>query len=1006
MAPCAALPLVEESASDMPEMDPERWRAVSLRLDEALDLPEDGRAQWMATLREQDPTLADEVRSLLEDYEIVRRKHFLEQDHGFRPGARIADGAAIASALAGRIFGAYKLVSPIGQGGMGVVWLAERCDGHFEGRAAVKLLDILRVTRSAERFRREASILARVTHPNIAHLIDAGVSSDGQPYLVLELVDGQPIDRYCDDRALDVGARIRLMLDVLGAVSHAHANRIVHRDIKPSNVLVRTDGHVKLLDFGIAKLVERDDQTGMTTLTLEQGSPLTPAYAAPEQVSGGRVTTATDVHALGVLLYVLLTGQHPCGALSSPADILKAIVEIDTPPPSAVVVAGKVPEALAALAANRATTPDRLHKSLKGDLDTIVAKALKKDPQERYASVADLAEDLRRYLASEPIRARRDSVIRRTTRFMRRHAGLTATGTIGTLALAGLTAFYAMRPATERSPAAAPELAAPVPITSEAGDESWPSLSPDHTRIAFSWIPPNATNSRIAIKTIGSDTLVQLTDSAAGDVMPVWSPDGQQLAFFRAFRGPELNSQICLMPATGGPPRVLLHEKGVLNLPGLAWWEGGNALLFSSRRPTTRTFQIAALDLATLDVRYLTNPPDAPQLTAPGDFLPALSPDKRTVAFVREADDGRDVYLLDLVAGGERRLTQDHHRITGLTWAPDGQAVIMSSFRSGVEALYRVGLRDGTIARVPNSGDWATQPMASRGGLVFSQAHSDSNVYRVDLRNARATGAARPLIASSRTDHAPHISPDGRSIAFLSTRAGDQDIWVASADGTNPRRLTFVPVTSGPRWSPDGRSIAFGALAPGLARPDIWVVDASGGAPTRLTTDPSFETLLTWAADSASVYFVSDRSGGFEVWNVPVRGGTATRVTQGGGLRAQESADGRFLYYANDVPEVWRRPLHGASAADLVTKFSKETPWGGDWLVGARGLYYLNEQAPGSAAIDYLPFGSGARASRVMSLTAPPSRSVTVFSVAPDESWLVWAQDDYRNSDIMMIKQR
>jgi serine/threonine protein kinase/Tol biopolymer transport system component len=988
---------------DMPQLDPERWRAISLRLDEALDLPEEERHRWLAALREQDPALADEMRGLLDEQDVIRRKGFLEHDHGFAPGLGLDDRGASMARFGGRVFGAYRLVSPLGHGGMGVVWLAERCDGHFEGRAAVKLPDLVRVTRSDARFRREASILARVTHPNIAHLIDAGVSPDGQPYLVLEFVDGQPIDRYCDERTLDVPSRIELMLHVLDAVAHAHANRIVHRDIKPSNVLVRTDGHVKLLDFGIAKLLERDDQAAMaTTLTLEQGSALTPAYAAPEQVSGGKVTTATDVHALGVLLYVLLTGQHPWGELSSPADLLKAIVEIETPPLSAVVVAGKAPATLAALAASRAATADRLHKVFKGDLDTIIGKALKKDPQDRYPSVAELADDLRRHLAGEPIRARHDSLVTRTRRVVRKHAGLTAAGAIGVVILGAAAAFYAISPARDGNQAAVVE--SPVPITSEPGDETWPSLSPDQTRVAFAWAPPNASYSYIAVKTLGSDTLVQLTDAAVNDIAPVWSPDGQHLAFLRTFREPERRSQLCLIPVTGGALRIVLDVEG--SMPGLAWWAAGNALISSVCRSATSKCHLAALDLATLQLRFLTDPPAAPLINAPGDFLPALAPDERTLAFVRETQEGRDVYLLNLATGVERRLTHDHHRVAGLTWSPDGQAVIMASYRSGLVAVYRVALADGAIARMANTGDWATDPMGSRGGLVFSQQHSDSNIYRIDLRDGRAVGAARPIIASSRQDGSPAISPDGRSIAFVSNRASGHDIWVASADGTNPRRLTSLPIASGPRWSPDGRLIAFGATAPGIVRPDIWIVDVTGGSPRQLTTEPSYETLMAWSADGGSVYFISNRTGRFEVWNMPVGGGAATQVTRNVGLRAQESVDGRFLYYANDVPEVWRRPVQGSSGEELVTTFAKGTHWGGYWVVGARGLYYLNEGVPGRATIEFLPFSSGARAIPVTSLAVPPTLGVSFFSLAPDESWLAWAQDDYRNSDIMMVKQR
>jgi Tol biopolymer transport system component/serine/threonine protein kinase len=989
-------------------MNPERWRAISLHLEEALDLPENERAPWLATLREQDPTLADEVSVLLEEHAILRQEQFLEQDFQFGPNTRVAGRATGVQGFAGRVFGAYKLVSPIGQGGMGLVWLGERCDGAFEQRAAVKLLDVLRFKRSEARFRREATILARLTHPNIAHLIDAGVSSDGQPYLVLEFVDGQAIDQYCDDRALDVPSRIRVVLDVLGAVAHAHEHRIVHRDIKPSNVLVRTDGHVKLLDFGIAKLLERDDRAGLaSTLTLEHGTALTPAYAAPEQVAGGRVTTATDVYALGVLLYTLLTGQHPCGEADSPADLLKAIVEIETPPPSAVVVAGKTPDELAALAARCGTTPSGLQRALKGDLDTILGKALKKNPQERYASVADLADDLRRSLAFEPIRARGASLARRAFRVARGHAVPIAAGAVGVLILGAMAVFYAIRPAAERvSPAETPQQA-PAPITSEPGDEQWPSLSPDSTRIAFSWLPRGASSAHIAVKTLGSDAVVQLTNGTATDVAPAWSPDGQSLAFLRSFREPELRWEICLVPVTGGPPRVLLRDDGVTP-PSLAWWQAGNALLFSRRAPTKRALQLAALDLATLDVRPLTDPPPAAQLAGPGDFLPAIAPDGRTVAFIRETEEGRDIFLMDLGTRIPRRLTRDHQRISRLTWSPDGQAVIMSSTRSGMTALYRVELADGTIARLANTSEGATEPMVRGNRLVFSQAQTDSNIYRLDLRGERPVAAARLIIGSSRADYAPHISPDGRRIAFVSTRAGGQDIWVASADGTDLRRLTSLTIASGPRWSPDGRSIAFGALAPGVGRPDIWLVHAAGGTPTQLTAAPSYETILAWAADGESVYFMSDRSGRFEVWNMRVAGGAPTQVTHGGGLRAQEARDGRSLYYANDVPEVRRRALHEHLAEQLVFTFPQGTHWGGNWIVGARGLYYLNEQGTGSAAIEYLPFGSPGPVHpiKVASLTAPPTSAVTVFAVAPDESWLVWAQDDYRNSDIMMVELR
>jgi eukaryotic-like serine/threonine-protein kinase len=392
----------------MAALDRERWLAVSPHLDRALEMDGTERGAWLDALDRDDPTLAADLRTLLGERDALSREGFLD---GPPP-------AALHTAVpAGQTMGAYTLVSPIGQGGMGTVWLARRSDGRFEAFAAIKLLNAELVGGAgAERFAREGAILARLVHPHIAHLIDAGVTPAGGPYLVLEHVRGERIDVHCDTRGLGVEARVRLFLDVLGAVAHAHANLIVHRDIKPSNVLVSTDGRVKLLDFGIAKLLESGALAGeATALTREGGRALTPEYAAPEQVTGEPITTATDVHALGALLFLLLSGRHWAGeALRSPAGLLKAIVETE-PPRLTSAVAG--------------TPREGLRRVLRGDLETIVARALKKDPRERYASVTAFADDLQRWLRHEPIGARPDTLTYRAARFVRRNrAAVVAAG--------------------------------------------------------------------------------------------------------------------------------------------------------------------------------------------------------------------------------------------------------------------------------------------------------------------------------------------------------------------------------------------------------------------------------------------------------------------------------------------------------------------------------------------------------------------------------------------------
>ncbi len=412
----------------MPRLTPEQWKEASPLLDEALTLSEGERADWLAALREKHPETARLVEGLLGEYHAMADERFLEQS----PPQPAGDWAT-----SGHVVGAYRLLSPIGHGGMGTVWLAERNDGRFERKVAIKFPNISVRAAGQERFEREGRILGRLAHPNIAELIDAGVSSTGQPYLVLEYVDGEPIDEYCEQQKLGIEGRTRLFLEVLSAVAHAHTNLIVHRDIKPSNVLVTTDGQVKLLDFGIAKLLEDQTQPGEATLLTQQaGAGLTPAYAAPEQITGQPITTATDVYSLGVLFYVLLTAQHPAGVgTRSAADLVKAIVETEPSRPSDAISSADAN----LVAEKRGTTPEKLRRELRGDLDTIVCKALKKDARERYASVVALADDLVRYCKHETIGARPDSLAYRTRKFVRRNRAVVGLAAVTLLAsVAGL----------------------------------------------------------------------------------------------------------------------------------------------------------------------------------------------------------------------------------------------------------------------------------------------------------------------------------------------------------------------------------------------------------------------------------------------------------------------------------------------------------------------------------------------------------------------------------------
>lgn len=414
---------LRRSASTIGAIDSRQWLVLSPLLDEVLELAGDERSAWMRRLAAERPAAAAQVQAVLDAHDAIDASQFLT---GTRLFAGLAD-ETLGGVMAGQTLGAYRLESLIGQGGMGNVWLARRNDGRYTGAVAIKLLNIAMIGQTGgERFEREVQILARLSHPHIARLMDAGRTDAGQPYLVLEYIEGETIDRHCDSHQLDAAARIRLFLEVLDAVAHSHANLIVHRDIKPLNVLVDTGGHAKLLDFGIAKLLQDEllPSGEATQLTQQDGRALTPNFAAPEQLLGQPVTTATDVYALGVLLYLLLSGHHPAGdGVRSIADIVKAVVDTETRRMSDIA------EGLL----------KRQRRALKGDLDTIVAKALRKNPVERYATVDAFADDLRRHLDHLPVSARSDTLMYRLGKLAARHRAAVAAGGLAMLAIvAGL----------------------------------------------------------------------------------------------------------------------------------------------------------------------------------------------------------------------------------------------------------------------------------------------------------------------------------------------------------------------------------------------------------------------------------------------------------------------------------------------------------------------------------------------------------------------------------------
>jgi serine/threonine protein kinase/tetratricopeptide (TPR) repeat protein len=435
-------------------MSQESWQRVRSLLESALELDSSSRSEFLD--REcSDPSLRCEVESLIQMHE--------------QAGADFLDAPAIASILeeedarfpmkAGQLIGSYQILEEIAQGGMGAVYRARRADGQYTQQVALK---IVRAGFGAEliaaRFRNERQILASLDHPNIARILDGGAAVDGSPYYVMELIDGLPINEFCDRHRLSVDARLKLFLQVCAAVQYAHQRLVIHRDIKPSNILITAEGLPKLLDFGIAKVLDSKVHLRDLTVTTPGLWMMTPEYASPEQLRGEAVTTSTDVYSLGLVLYELLTGRRAYRLDDrQPYEFAKIACESDARKPSSIVLAR--PDAPASqatpeqLSASRAATPAKLHRKLAGDLDNIVLMALRKEPARRYSSVEQFMGDIRCYLENLPVMARNDTPWYRARKFASRHrGGVAVSAVVAVLILSALVAtLYEARVARQQA---------------------------------------------------------------------------------------------------------------------------------------------------------------------------------------------------------------------------------------------------------------------------------------------------------------------------------------------------------------------------------------------------------------------------------------------------------------------------------------------------------------------------------------------------------------------------
>ena len=430
-------------------MNSDRWQKIGIIFDEALKLKEPERTEFLQSACENDIEMIKEIRSLIEaDQEVPE---ILQ--------GNASDSISILNTenYKGKIIGNYRIISQIAEGGMGSVFLAERADGQFDQKVALKIIKPgMSSDEIIKRFKSERQILARLQHPNIARLLDGGLTNDNLPFFTMEYVEGEMIDVYCDKKSLSIDERLELFIKVCKAIQYAHQNLVIHRDLKPGNIIIKDDGTVKLLDFGIAKVFADDNSTERTALTKTGLHIMTPEYASPEQIRNENITTATDIYSLGLILYKLLTGEKAYEIKNySPLELEKIICHTEPQKPSTAVKSLKTNDKIKTekVCSTRNTQPDKLFKKLSNDLDNICMMALRKEPERRYASVEQFQLDISRYLHGKPVSARQSTIKYRTGKFISRHKVSVISAAAIFLIITFLTTFYTIQLKKERDKA-------------------------------------------------------------------------------------------------------------------------------------------------------------------------------------------------------------------------------------------------------------------------------------------------------------------------------------------------------------------------------------------------------------------------------------------------------------------------------------------------------------------------------------------------------------------------
>lgn len=703
----------------------------------------------------------------------------------------------------------------------------------------------------------------------------------------------------------------------------------------------------------------------------------TASYMSPEQARGQKVDHRTDIFSLGVMLYEMIAGRRPFeGATTS--DVIAALLTAEPPP----------------LASIAQQAPMKLER--------VIKQCLAKDCEARYQSAKELINELKALRISSEVE---ESVARKSKQLWLpafRLRPVLATLVVLLAAVSGFFWWYSRREVP------LPPIGRTLPLTSDPGYEINPALSPDSKQVVFAWNGDKQDNFDIYIRQVGTIARAQLTKHPAEDLSPAWSPDGNTIAFLR--RQDSTRNELLLISALGGAERklaeVIIADSTKARLPALAWAPDGRWLAVADRAAGDETEGLFLVSAQTGEKRRLTRPPT----NASHDAAPSFSPDGRRLIFTRISSvvSTAEVFLLQLSAdfapvGDARPLKTSERFVRSPVWTPDGRSILYL-------AAPNIGFREQTqLRKIAASGAGTSEQVAVLEGvieemslgrhLVFTRYSNETDIWRAEIPPpGQLPSQPQRFISSTRIDNQPKYSPDGKKIAFGSTRSGAPEIWIADADGSNSVPLTSFggPLVGLKDWSPDSQRLVFHARPEGQS--DIFTIPASGGVPKRLTTDSSDDVAPSYSRNGRWIYFVSARSGQYVVWKMPAEGGDAVKLTSVNSRTPLESFDGKTLYFQHIGPEggIWKMPVEGGAAVPLTGPVNEFA-----YAVGKEGLFYSPApDATQKGSLQFFSFATG-KTRTVVVADYPIGGNI---GLSPDQRFLAFALRGQFSRDLMLIE--